>query len=149
MADINHLCGLPNTVFDDSNVATGTVGRTFRITNNTGILRIFRDPSLLSTTGRTYISFPTAATGTALVSGNNADDGSEQINPYGSIVIRTYHRPHPDAPAFARNEIEGYANGDSIDIPRDTFISVRVQKPKVMHISTFPVAVRSLHSDLH
>lgn len=55
------------------------------------------------------------------------DEGSSQINPDGSIVIRTYHRPHPDAPAFARNEIEGYANGDPIDIPRDTFISVRVQ----------------------
>lgn len=59
------------------------------------------------------------------------DEGSEQINPDGSIVIRTYHRPHPDAPAFARNEIEGYANGDPIDIPHDTFISVRVQMPEV------------------
>ncbi|MCW2485928.1 hypothetical protein J5069_08475 [Candidatus Symbiopectobacterium sp. NZEC127] len=62
----------------------------------------------------------------------------------GSIVIRTYHRPHPDAPAFARNEIEGYASGDPIDIPRDTFISVRVQmpereeeKPKVMHSNVY------------
>lgn len=55
------------------------------------------------------------------------DEGSSQINSDGSIVIRTYHRPHPDAPAFARNEIEGYANGDPIDILRDTFISVRVQ----------------------
>ncbi|MBT9430407.1 MULTISPECIES: hypothetical protein [Symbiopectobacterium] len=59
------------------------------------------------------------------------DEGSAKINPDGSIVIRTYHRPHPDAPAFARNEIEGYANGDPIDIPRDTFISVRVQMPEV------------------
>ncbi|QZN94909.1 hypothetical protein [Symbiopectobacterium purcellii] len=59
------------------------------------------------------------------------DEGSKQINPDGSIVIRTYHRPHPDAPAFARNEIEGYANGDPIDIPHDTFISVRVQMPEV------------------
>lgn len=49
----------------------------------------------------------------------------------GSIVIRTYHQPHPDAPAFARNEIDGYANGDPIDIPHDTFISVRVQMPEV------------------
>ncbi|NKI73543.1 hypothetical protein Dpoa2040_000745 [Dickeya sp. CFBP 2040] len=66
------------------------------------------------------------------------DDGS-QINEDGSIIIRTYHRPHPDAPAFARNELDGYANGDPIDIPRDAFILVRVQmpergeqKPKVM-----------------
>lgn len=58
------------------------------------------------------------------------DEGSEKINPDGSIVIRTYHRPHPEAPGFARNEIEGYANGDPIDIPHDTFISVRVQMPE-------------------
>ncbi|MFT8212263.1 MAG: hypothetical protein ACMZI0_19985 [Symbiopectobacterium sp.] len=58
------------------------------------------------------------------------DEGSEKINLDGSIVVRTYHRPHPDAPAFARNEIEGYANGDPIDIPHDTFISVRVQMPE-------------------
>ncbi|MGX8939445.1 phage tail fiber protein [Symbiopectobacterium sp. Eva_TO] len=72
------------------------------------------------------------------------DEGSSQINPDGSMVIRTYHRPHPDARAFARNEIEGYTNGDPIDIPRDTFISVRVQmpereelKPKVMHSNVY------------
>lgn len=78
------------------------------------------------------------------------DEGSEQINPDGSIVIRTYHRPHPDAPAFARNEIEGYASGDPIDIPRDTFISVRVQMPereeeklKVMHSNVYCNTVAS------
>ncbi|MBT9429099.1 hypothetical protein [Candidatus Symbiopectobacterium endolongispinus] len=202
--------GNHNTVLDDSNVATGTVGRTFRITNNAGVLRIFRDPSLSSTTGRTYISFSTAATGIALVSGNNAvadsngfwktaspvvklfadgtseltseaegitterlsegvyrisgclglnadrtwggDEGSEQINPDGSIIIRTYHRPHPDAPAFARNEIGGggCANGEPIDIPRDTFISVRGQmpkreepKPKMMHSNVYCNTVAS------
>ncbi|MBG6245728.1 hypothetical protein CS369_14845 [Candidatus Symbiopectobacterium sp. 'North America'] len=59
------------------------------------------------------------------------DEGNEKIKSDGSIVIRTYYRPHPDAPAFARNEIDGYANGDPIDIPHDTFISVRVQMPEV------------------
>ncbi|MCW2480349.1 pyocin knob domain-containing protein [Candidatus Symbiopectobacterium sp. NZEC135] len=75
------------------------------------------------------------------------DEGSAQINPDGSIVIRTYHRPHPDAPVFARNEIEGYANGDPIDIPHDTFISVRVQMPAVEAqeavVETVPNAVES------
>ncbi|MGK2888994.1 MAG: hypothetical protein ACSLEN_07350 [Candidatus Malihini olakiniferum] len=55
------------------------------------------------------------------------DDGSVKINLDGFIVICTYHWPHPDAPAFARNKIEGYANGDPIDIPCDTFILMRVQ----------------------
>ncbi|MCW2477665.1 hypothetical protein [Candidatus Symbiopectobacterium sp. NZEC135] len=78
------------------------------------------------------------------------DEGSATINPDGSIVIRTDHRPHPDAPVFAHNEIEGYANGDPIDIPSDTFISVRVQmpereepKPKVMHSNVYCNTVTS------
>lgn len=57
------------------------------------------------------------------------DDGSAKINPDGSIVIRTYHRPHPEAPIFARNEIEGYGNCSKIDIPKDTFLTIRVQMP--------------------
>ncbi|GKW34883.1 hypothetical protein PEC730217_36630 [Pectobacterium carotovorum subsp. carotovorum] len=72
------------------------------------------------------------------------DDGSSRINADGSIVIRTYHRPHPDAPVFARNEIDGYTDGAPIDIPSDTFISVRVQmpsreelKPQVMHSNVY------------
>lgn len=52
-----------------------------------------------------------------------------QVNDDGSILVKTYHRTHPDAPMFARNELEGYSNGDPIDIPSDTFISVRVQMP--------------------
>ncbi|EQC00785.1 hypothetical protein [Photorhabdus temperata] len=34
-----------------------------------------------------------------------------------------------DAPVFARNAREGYANGDLIDIPPGRFVSVRVQMP--------------------
>lgn len=48
----------------------------------------------------------------------------------GSIIVKTYHRTHPNSPAFAQNNIEGYANGDPIDIPLDTFISVRVEMPE-------------------
>ena len=49
----------------------------------------------------------------------------------GSIIVRTYHRPHLTAPAFARNEVDGYADGDPIDIPSDVFLMVRVQMPAV------------------
>lgn len=61
------------------------------------------------------------------------------IDPEGSIILRTYHRTHPDAPAFARNLIgtkddagkftETVLNGEPIDIPDDVFISVRVEMP--------------------
>ena len=47
----------------------------------------------------------------------------------GSVLVKTYHRTHPDAPAFARNELEGVGDGDPVDIPRDQFVSVRVEMP--------------------
>ncbi|MBC8947256.1 tail fiber protein [Xenorhabdus indica] len=47
----------------------------------------------------------------------------------GSIKLMTYHREHSDAPIFARNVREGYADGDLIDIPDGRFVSVRVQMP--------------------
>lgn len=49
----------------------------------------------------------------------------------GSIEIRTYHRSHTNAPEFARNIIEGIADGDPIDIPPSTYVSVRVEMPEV------------------
>lgn len=48
----------------------------------------------------------------------------------GSVILKTYHRTHPDAPAFAQNNKEGYNNGDPIDIPSDVFVSVRVEMPE-------------------
>lgn len=47
-----------------------------------------------------------------------------------SIIIKTYHRVHKDSPEFARNEKEGYENGDPIDIPIDRFILLKVNMPK-------------------
>lgn len=47
----------------------------------------------------------------------------------GSIEIRTYHRTHTNAPKFARNIIDGIEDGDPVDIPPSTYISVRVQMP--------------------
>ncbi|HGM9782016.1 TPA: hypothetical protein ACKRDQ_002597 [Proteus mirabilis] len=48
----------------------------------------------------------------------------------GSILVKTYRRTHPNAPKFARNEIDGYSDGDPIDIPDGRFISIRVQMPE-------------------
>ncbi len=52
------------------------------------------------------------------------------VNPDGSVLVKTYHRTHPSAPKFARNEREGIADGDPVDIPADSFISVRVEMPE-------------------
>ncbi|VAC85427.1 Uncharacterised protein [Enterobacter hormaechei] len=52
-----------------------------------------------------------------------------EVNADGSVLVKTYHRTHPDAPAFARNELEGVGDGDPVDIPRDQFVSVRVEMP--------------------
>ena len=52
-----------------------------------------------------------------------------EVSADGSLLVKTYHRTHPDAPAFARNEIDGVSDGDPVDIPRDQFVSVRVEMP--------------------
>ncbi|MTH47262.1 phage tail fiber protein [Intestinirhabdus alba] len=52
-----------------------------------------------------------------------------EVNADGSVLVKTYHRTHPSAPIFARNEKDGYSDGDPIDIPRDQFVSVRVGMP--------------------
>lgn len=44
----------------------------------------------------------------------------------GSLRVRTYHREHKDSPSFARNLIDGYSDCQPIDIPKDSFVSVRV-----------------------
>ncbi|EFO1082158.1 phage tail protein [Escherichia coli] len=51
------------------------------------------------------------------------------VNPDGSVLVKTYHRTHPAAPEFARNEIEGLTDGAPVDIPADQFVSVRVEMP--------------------
>jgi len=52
-----------------------------------------------------------------------------KVNPDGSVLVKTYHRTHPGAPEFARNEREGFNEGDPIDIPADQYISIRVEMP--------------------
>ncbi|MFP2513964.1 phage tail fiber protein [Buttiauxella agrestis] len=52
-----------------------------------------------------------------------------KVNPDGSVLVKTFHRTYPEAPEFARNEIDGFAGGAPIDIPADQFVSVRVEMP--------------------
>ncbi|HHA1393838.1 TPA: phage tail protein [Enterobacter hormaechei subsp. xiangfangensis] len=53
-----------------------------------------------------------------------------EVNADGSVLVKTFHREYPTAPAFARNSWEGYADGDPADIPADQFVSVRVEMPQ-------------------
>ncbi|UBH60545.1 phage tail fiber protein [Proteus vulgaris] len=55
---------------------------------------------------------------------------NSEVNEDGSILVKTYHRTHPNAPKFARNDIDGFNDSDPIDIPAGRFISVRVQMPE-------------------
>lgn len=55
---------------------------------------------------------------------------NSEVNENGSILVKTYHRTHPNAPEFASNDIDGFNDGDPIDIPDGRFISVRVQMPE-------------------
>ncbi|WP_446500403.1 phage tail fiber protein [Proteus mirabilis] len=57
------------------------------------------------------------------------------------LMKKTYHGIHPNAPKFARNDIDGYKEGDPIDIPDDHFISVRVQMPEQ---SIYNVRIREM-----
>ncbi|EHM42028.1 hypothetical protein, partial [Hafnia alvei] len=47
-----------------------------------------------------------------------------EVDADGSILVKTYHRTYPEAPAFARNIKDGYEESDPIDIPSDQFLSV-------------------------
>ncbi|HHA1493602.1 phage tail protein [Enterobacter kobei] len=53
-----------------------------------------------------------------------------EVNADGTVLVKTYHRTHPDAPAFSRNELDGMSDGDPVDIPVDQFVSVRVEMPQ-------------------
>nr|DAL28673.1 MAG TPA_asm: tail protein [Bacteriophage sp.] len=52
-----------------------------------------------------------------------------EVNADGSVLVKTFHREHPATPAFAMNILEGVSDGDPVDIPRDQFVSVRVEMP--------------------
>lgn len=58
----------------------------------------------------------------------------------GEILLRTYHRTHPDAPEFARNLIglendegtftESVKDGEPADIPDGRWVDLRIQMPE-------------------
>ncbi|MDV7025207.1 phage tail protein, partial [Atlantibacter subterranea] len=48
----------------------------------------------------------------------------------GDITLRTYHREHANVPAFARNHIDGLADGDPVDIPIGRWVDLRVEMPE-------------------
>ncbi|MEG9765269.1 phage tail protein [Enterobacter hormaechei] len=52
-----------------------------------------------------------------------------EVSADGSVLVKTYHREHSSAPAFARNERDGLADGEPVDIPAHQFVSVRVEMP--------------------
>ena len=52
-----------------------------------------------------------------------------EVEADGSILLKTYHRTHPAAPRFARNEIDGVSDGDPVDIPAGRCIDLRVEMP--------------------
>lgn len=51
------------------------------------------------------------------------------VNGDGSILVKTYHREYRDVPEFARNKKDGFEDGQPIDIPYDSFLSIRVEMP--------------------
>lgn len=82
----------------------------------TGTLGLNADPTW-------WISIPQDVNGQSLIWVDYTIDVS------GDIEVFTYHRVHPDSPAFARNIIDGVQNGDPIDIPSGKYVSLRVNVP--------------------
>ncbi|RLM12552.1 hypothetical protein BIY27_11350 [Gibbsiella quercinecans] len=59
-----------------------------------------------------------------------------EVEPTGDLLIKTYHRTHPAAPAFARNDVLGYDEGMPIDIPEGRWVDLRVEMPAVDELGT-------------
>lgn len=52
-----------------------------------------------------------------------------EVNADASVLVKTYHRENAGSPPYARNIIDGLAEGDPVDIPADQYVSVRVEMP--------------------
>lgn len=59
-----------------------------------------------------------------------------EVEPTGDLLIKTYHRTYPAAPAFARNDVLGYDDGMPIDIPEGRWVDLRVEMPAVDEAGT-------------
>ena len=67
------------------------------------------------------------------------------VNADGSVTVLTFHRTHSDAPKFAQNIVDGVNDREPIDIPADSFVSVRVEIPES---STWNMARTALKDEL-
>lgn len=139
------------TVYDTVNTTVDSNGF---IKAASPIVKVFHDGSFETNEQSTGVSVKKISTGVYLISGclglnsdavwGGVDGGFEipidrnkqprvwldyTVKEDGSILVKTYHRTHPTSPAFARNELEGFSDGDPIDIPKDAFVSVRVEMP--------------------
>ncbi|WP_368767245.1 phage tail protein [Enterobacter asburiae] len=72
-----------------------------------------------------------------------------KVNSDGSVLVQTYHRTHPSAPAYARNERDGINDGEPIDIPSDQFVSVRVEMPANSIWNQKQLAAKKALDDAH
>lgn len=59
-----------------------------------------------------------------------------EVESTGDLLIKTYHRTHPAAPEFARNDVLGYDEGMQIDIPEGRWVDLRVEMPAVDETGT-------------
>ncbi|WP_447884948.1 phage tail fiber protein [Serratia fonticola] len=52
-----------------------------------------------------------------------------EVDEYGDLLIKTFHRVNSIAPKFAQNVKTGYKEGQPIDIPAGRWIDLRVEMP--------------------
>ncbi|MFV8906749.1 prophage tail fiber N-terminal domain-containing protein, partial [Serratia fonticola] len=52
-----------------------------------------------------------------------------EVDEYGDLLIKTFHRVNSTAPKFAQNVKVGYKEGQPIDIPAGRWIDLRVEMP--------------------
>lgn len=65
-----------------------------------------------------------------------------EVNANGSVLVKTYHRTHPNAPKFASNELQCLFDGDPVDIPLHQFVSVRVKCRPILYTTKERVQMR-------
>lgn len=139
------------TVYDTVNTTVDSNGF---IKAASPIVKIFHDGSFETNEQSVGVDVKKISTGVYLLSGclglnsdagwGGVDGGFEipidrnkqprvwldyEVQEDGSLLVKTYHRTHLTSPAFARNELEGFSDGDPIDIPSDSFVSVRIEMP--------------------
>ncbi|WP_237736925.1 prophage tail fiber N-terminal domain-containing protein [Serratia fonticola] len=52
-----------------------------------------------------------------------------EVDEYGDLLLKTFHRVNSTAPKFAQNVKTGYKEGQPIDIPAGRWIDLRVEMP--------------------